>query len=66
MCSCLSGGRRMLQNKRFEQTPDINVLIHKDPAFHLFVWPLRARLPLGTFQLMAVVMQIHHSQLCPW
>ena len=51
MCSCLSGGRRMRQNKRFEQSPDLNVLIHKNPGSYVYVWPLRALLPLGTAQL---------------
>ena len=56
MCSCLSGGRRMQQNKRFEQSPDFNVSIHRNPGFHVYVWPLRARLPLGTAQLKRSVM----------
>jgi hypothetical protein len=61
MCSCLSGGRRMQQNKRFEQSPDANISICGNPAFHVFVWPLRARLPLGTAQLKRSVMLTNWS-----
>jgi len=51
MCSCLSGGRRMQQNKRFEQSPDSNVSINGNLGFYVYVWPLRAGLPPGTAQL---------------
>ena len=43
-------------NKRFEQSPDSNVSIHSNPGFYVYVWPLRARLPLGTAQLKRSVM----------
>jgi hypothetical protein len=39
--------------KRLEQTPNSNVSIHRKPGFCAFVWPSRARLPLGTALLMA-------------
>ena len=42
--------------KRFEQSPDSTVSFQGNPAFYLFVWPLRARLPLGTAQLKRSVM----------
>lgn len=44
-------------NKRFEQSPDSNISIHRNPGFYVYVWPLRARLPLGTAQLKRSVMQ---------
>jgi hypothetical protein len=42
--------------KRFEQSPDSNIYIRESPGFHVYVWPLRARLPLGTSQLKRSVM----------
>jgi hypothetical protein len=49
-----------LYNKRFEQSPDSYVCIHGNPGFCVYVWPLRARLSLGTAQLKRSVM-LHES-----
>ncbi len=48
--------RRAQHNKRFEQSPDAAVSSYGNPVFCVFVWPLRARLPLGTAQLKRSVM----------
>ena len=52
------GGNRVLHNKRFEQSPDYTVSTIGNPGFYVYVWPLRARLPLGTAQLKRSVMLI--------
>jgi hypothetical protein len=52
-------------NKRFEQSPDSNVSIHQNPGFYVYVWPLRARLPLGTAQLKRSVMFRSEMRTCP-
>lgn len=46
----------MQQNKRFEQSPDSDVSVHRNPVFHVYVWPLRARPLLDTAQVMCSVM----------
>ena len=52
----------MKHNKRFEQTPDADAPVHGNPVFYVFVWPLRALLPLGTAQLKRSVMS--HRPKC--
>ena len=42
-------------NKAFQQTPNSNISMCRNPAFYVFVWPLRARHSLGTAQLKAIV-----------
>ena len=52
-------------NKRFEQSPDSNVSIHRNPGFYVYVWPLRARIPLDTAQLKRSVMARHGLSKTP-
>ena len=42
--------------KRFEQTPDSNVSVHRNPGFYVDLWPFRARLPLGTAQFNPITL----------
>jgi hypothetical protein len=38
----VTGREAAFLNKRFEQSPDSNVSVHRNPGFHVYVWPLRA------------------------
>jgi len=56
----------MQHNKRFEQSPDSTISFQGNPAFYVYVWPLRARLPLGTAQLKrSVMLRVRCTQIVP-